>query len=462
MSLCSTLRLCGDKDIGVVTIFRHMKNSSPLTRMLLLPVLFAANAAAADITFLRPGARASALGTAFSSVADDPYTVFYNPAGLMNLNDLEVRFGLARRFSPLAPVGEASMVYIRPVPDTSRIAGLGYHAGRQTKTGSMDSLTMGVGNSFTLKYLQRPVLYGYNFKVLSLRDPKKGHLGLGVDGGLLFSSNMGLNTALVLSDICLGLGRSLTSLTIGNSYRWRDTLFAVDFKVRGSYSEVFYGLERSLFNSLLQFRAGKGVALNGPDYLVLGLGFNTTPWIIDFASSIPWKGFDQNAGLYEVNVGYRFGAPTFTERFVGDAGARAGTLRTQIDDMRAQRAALETSIATYRANKGVLEADLTMMQSRMREMETRLRDLEVQIIEAEHRKENPRPIKPVAAPKPEKWPRLHKVMPGDTLRSIASKYYGNPTLWERIYEANQKYISRGLPVEGAVLTIPAPPAEGRK
>jgi hypothetical protein len=439
-----------------------MINPSPLARAVLLPVLFAANAAAADITFLRPGARANALGTAFSSVADDPYTVFYNPAGLNNLNNLEVRFGLARCLSPISPVGEASIAYIRPVPDTRSIAGLGYHAVRQTKMESMDTLTMGLGDSFTFKYLQRPVLYGYSFKIISLRDPQKGHLGLGLDGGLIFSSNMGLKTALSLSDIYFGLGRSLATLTIGNSYLWHDTLFAMDFKVRGSYSEVFYGLEHSLFNSLLQFRAGKGVALNGPDYLVLGLGFNATPWIIDFASSIPWKGFDQNAGLYEVNVGYRFSAPTFTERFVGEAGARAGAFRTQIDDLRAQKGALETSIATYRANKGVLETDLTMMQSRMRDLETRLKDLELQIIAAEHRKETARPVKRVVIPEPEKWPKLHKVMPGDTLRSIASGYYGNPALWERIYEANQQYISRGLPVEGAILRIPVPPSEKKQ
>lgn len=435
---------------------------SLFTRVIFLPVLFAANAAAADITFLRPGARANALGTAFSSVADDPYTIFYNPAGLRNFDGLEVRSGLARRFLPRSPVGEASVAYVRPLPDTKRIVGLGYHAVRQTKLESMDTLTMGLGDSFTLKYLQRRVLYGYTFKILSLRDPKKGHLGLGFDGGLIFTSDMGLNTALALSDIDLGLGRSLTALTIGNSYRWHDTLFAADLKVRGSHSELFYGLEHSLFNSLLQFRAGKGVSLSGPDYLVLGLGFNAAPWVIDFASSIPWKGFDRSAGLYEVNVGYRFGAPTFTERFVGDAGARAGTLKTQIDELRAQKTGLETSIASYRANKGVLETDLTMMQSRMRDMEARLKDLEMQIIEAEHRKRNPRPVKAAIIPKPEKWPKLHKVMPGDTLRSITSQYYGSPTLWERIYEANQKYISRGLPVEGAIFEIPVPlPGNGK-
>ncbi len=427
----------------------------------LLTSIFAAVVSAGDITALRPGARPNAIGAAFSSVADDPYTIFYNPAGLKNINTIQNGFGLARRMSPLAAAGEASFAYSRPIPDTPYVAGLGYHAVRQNEIGSMDSLSAGLGNRFTIKYLQRPVLYGTSLKLVSLRDPEKSHLGIGLEGGLLFSSDMGLRTALALSDLVIGLGQSLTTLTIGNSYRWGDTLFAADLKVRGGYSEFFYGLEHNLFNGLLQFRAGKGVTLNGPGYLALGLGFNTTPWIIDFAASIPWKGFSQEAGVYGVSVGYRFDAPTFTERFVGEAGAKVGALRTQVDDLRAQKTSLETSISTYRANKGVLESDLVMMQSRIRDLSSGLKDLQLQIIEAEHRKQEPKPVQRVRIPVPEKWPKLHKIIAGETLRSLASLYYGTPTLWERIYNANQPHISRGLPVEGSVFEIPAPPPENK-
>ncbi|OGS08130.1 MAG: hypothetical protein A2270_03560 [Elusimicrobia bacterium RIFOXYA12_FULL_51_18] len=445
-------------NLGPLRFGFKIRNFASRSIFAAVSALLTINAAAIDFTYLRPGARANALGTAFSSVADDPYTVFYNPAGLMNLSNIENRFGFARRLSPLGAVGEASIAYIRPVPDTSYIAGLGYHAIRR-KTGSLDSLTMGLGSKFILKYLQRPVLYGANLKIISLRDPEKSHLGLGLESGLLFSSNMGLKTALTLSDVTIGLGRSLTALTLGNSYRWRSILFAMDLKLRGSYAEVFYGVERGILNNLLQVRAGKGVALDGPAYLALGLGVNAAPWIIDFTASIPWKGVNQSAGLYEVTAGYRFDTPGFAENFVGDAAARAGTLRTQVDDLRAQKASLENSIATYRANKGMLETDLNIMQSRMRDMEPRLKDLELQIIEAEHRIEKPKPKKTAAPPKLEKWPKSHKVATGETLRSIASQYYGNPNLWERIYEANQKHISRGLPVEGTVFEIPNPPVE---
>jgi nucleoid-associated protein YgaU len=107
-----------------------------------------------------------------------------------------------------------------------------------------------------------------------------------------------------------------------------------------------------------------------------------------------------------------------------------------------------------------VETDMTVMQGRMREMEQNLQDLQAQVLEQQYRKENPKPVKKyVPPPAPEKWPKLHKTEAGETLRSIASRYYGNPSLWERIYEANEKNISKGLPVEGSILTIPPPPVK---
>ena len=47
------------------------------------------------------------MGTAFSTVDGDAYAVFYNPANLTSLGNLEVRFETARRLAPGAPEGES-------------------------------------------------------------------------------------------------------------------------------------------------------------------------------------------------------------------------------------------------------------------------------------------------------------------------------------------------------------------
>ena len=440
-----------------------MKNPILLLLLLAACCLPRSAAAATDFTFLRPGTRANAMGTAFSTVGNDASSIFYNPANLTTLTNLEVRGETGRRLSPGAPEGESSLTYIRPIPDTSnKVAGIGYYAVRQKGGYDADSLTFATGNRSVIKYFQQPVYYGWAFKMLSLRYPEKTHFGLGLEAGLQVENNSGVKTALVLSDAYLGLGKDLATITLGNSYRIKNTLLLADLRVRGSYSEIFLGAEQDFFNGLVQARAGKGLSLGGGHYLALGLGINTLPWTIDAAWSLPWAGYNEDSGYYGFNVGYRFGAATFSEKLVGDAARKAETLKSQIDDLRGQKSNLESSIATYRVNKSLLETDVTMMQGRMREMETNLKDLQVQTLEQQYKKENPKPVKRYVPPPPERWPKLHKAAAGETLRSIASRYYGNPSLWERIYEANEKNISKGLPVEGAVLTIPAPPASGAK
>ncbi len=434
-----------------------MKESALLLVTLLLLAPSGAGAAV-DFTYLRPGARANAMGTAFSTVEGDPYAVFYNPANLTSLTELETRVETARRLAPLQE-GEASLVYIRPVPDTeNKVAGLGYYAVRQGGGFSSDTLTMGTGNRSVIKYFQQPVYYGSSLKLMSLRTPEKGHFGLGFDAGVAIGSDSGLRTALVMSDWMFGIGRSLTTITLGNSYRIKNTLLLADLKARGSYSEIFLGAEQDLFNGLVQARAGKGLSLGGGRYLALGLGVNVLPWTVDLAFSIPWAGYRENSGYYGFNFGYRFGSKTFNEKLVGDASREAEALRSEIDDLRSQRVTLESAVAAARVNKSMLETDVTVMQGRLRDMESNLKDLELQAIEAQYRKEKPKPVKKYVPPPPERWPKLHKTAPGETLRSIAGKYYGNPNLWERIYDANEKNVSKGLPVEGSVLTIPPPPA----
>ncbi len=424
--------------------------------ILLLPGL----SAASDFTFMMPCTRANAVGSAFSTVTGDPCAVFYNPADLTTLSDMGVNVETARRLTPDAPEGESTLTYVRPVPDTqNKVAGFGYYAIRQKGGNALDSLTFSLGDRTVIKYLQKPLFYGGGFKLMSLRGDKS-HLALGGEGGLQIENNLGLRTALVFSNVLLGAGRPLMTITLGNSFRIGDLTLLADLRARGSYSELFFGAERSLFNGLLEVRAGKGQSLGGGQYLAMGLGVNASPWQTDFTWSLPWAGYHELYGYYGFDVGYRFGAPPFSEKFVGDAARTASDLRTQIDDLRTQRAALDNDIATYRVNKGMLASDLTLMQGRMRDLEDKIKVLQAQAVEALYRKENPPVPKKVYIPPPPRWPRLHKVAPGETLRSIASKYYGDPNLWERVYQANEKHISRGLPVEGSVLTIPPPPADG--
>jgi nucleoid-associated protein YgaU len=54
------------------------------------------------------------------------------------------------------------------------------------------------------------------------------------------------------------------------------------------------------------------------------------------------------------------------------------------------------------------------------------------------------------------WKKEYTVKDGDTLSNIAQKFYGDPDLYHKIYEANKDVIGDNpdLIKKGMVLTIP--------
>ncbi len=409
-----------------------------------------------DFTNLYPGARANSMGSAFASIADDPYAIFYNPAGLVQMRTTQLSSGLARRRTQFGDMGDFSVAYSRPLPFRERgVFGFGYDALRHSQLGNRDSFLFGYSDMLTMKYLQLPMLWGTNFRIVSLRYPEKSHLGLGFDAGVIFRSYKGLRTGLALSDLDLGLGRSFATLTIANSYKHEDTIFAIDLRIRGGYAEFFPGIERSFFNDLFRARIGKGININGRDYITLGFGYNTDPLVCNFTYSLPLDGFKSPGGVYEMSLTYKFEAPTFNEKMVIEASQRLKEINSKIEDLNKQKNSLEVEVTKYQTGKGILESDLAIMQSRLIELQEKVKNLEIEAIDAQFKKKNP-PQRHKIIKKPEVWPKYHKTQPGDTLRSIAAKYYGNQNLWQIIYDANQDKISRGLPEDGAVLRIPPP------
>ena len=438
--------------------------------LLLVLALSAPDAGAVAYNDVLPGARAMGMGSAFSAIADDAFGLFYNPAGPANTPYVQGAGTLGRMLSPKGPLSFATGSYLRPYEaiNTATI-GAAYHLERQRNGGDIDSMLFNYSQEYRVRQvpLSKPLKIGANAKIVNSDAGSGGKFGLGFDVGAIARSNMGLSAGIVLSDFVTALAYPRPGITLATAYAWNRRLtLAGDFRVRGGLAEFYPGIEATFHQGLLRVRAGKGLALDGVSTLAFGLGVNFSPMILDIAMSLPTAGLNRSGGGYQATFSYRFGAPSFTGQFVGEAAARAETLRSDLSSLEEKRKTMSQQAGTAESNRAAAESQLRVLEKRVAEAQDEYRALLKRNDELDYRaaekaaalmgRPKPVEVKVRAKPAPPAWPKRHVVKAGDTLRTMAKQYYGDPNQWERIYDANREKVERGLPAEGASLLIPAP------
>lgn len=428
-------------------------------------------AGAVNFNDVLPGARAAGMGSAFAAVADDAHAPYYNPAGTANTPYLQAGGSLGRYLSPVGTLSYLSMTYLRPYePINTATVGASYYAGRQTNGGDKDVFLFNYAQEYRVPNvpLSKPLKVGGNFKFVNIdRGAAGGKFGLGFDAGVLARTNMGLSLAAVLSDLTTDVGVPRGGLTLAGAYNWRRRLlFAGDLRVKGGHAEFYPGVEAIFHQGLLRLRAGKGVPLDGIGTLALGLGVNFSPVILDIAMSLPFNGVHRRGGAYAATFNYRFGAPSFTGQFVGQAAGQAEALRAEIARLEDQLKTASQQARTADTEKNASEGELRVLEKRVSEAQDEYRSLLKRNAEQDYRSaERAASLRPAPTPQrlpvarkvvPPAWPKRYTVKSGDTLRSIAGTFYGDPNLWEHIYDANRDMVDRGLPIVGVELVIPSP------
>lgn len=436
--------------------------------------LAAGPAGAVAFNDVLPGARAMGMGSAFGAVADDAFGMWFNPAGTANAPYTQAAGTLGRLQSPRGSLTQVAAAYLRPYePINTATIGASYDLERQQNSGDMDTLLFNYAQEYKLRDvpLSKPLKLGANFKFVNVdkgRAGGGGKFGMGFDAGALARTDMGLSMGLALTDLTSNTGVPRGGLLLGTAYTWQRRLtLAGDLRVRGGLAEFYPGVEASFLQGLLKARMGKGQRLDGVGTVAFGLGVNFSPVVLDVAMSLPTTGINHSGGGYQATFHYRFGAPSFSGQFVGAAAAEAERLTQEIGRLEDRKKTLEAETRGAESNKATAAGELGVLRKRAAEAQDEYRVLLKKNEELDYRAAEKAAglqpaAKPVALPKaprrapPPAWPKSHRVAPGDTLRTIAGKYYGDQNQWERIYDANPGKVDRGLPLEGAVLTIPAP------
>ncbi len=433
----------------------------------------AAPAFATSFSDVFPGAKPMGMGMAYTAVADDMSAMWFNPGGLAGSDFTQMSLSAGRMFSPRGPLAFYAANYARPFPlRQDSVIGAGYFLLREANGGDRDQFVLHYSEPVKLPqlYLTRPLKAGANFKILQIDGGTKGKKSaVAVDAGVVAETNFGLKGGMALIDLMPDAGIPAPTIALGLAYAFKDRItLAGDIRARKGDTEFYPGMEFSFYQGLLKARIGKGMPLGGIGQVALGAGVNFSPVIFDFAMSIPWAGSTRNGGAYQMTMSYRFDAPPFYGRFVGSAARQAEDLKSELLELEDKKRTLDTQVTAAETTKQSVEGQLRSMESRARSLQEQLRSLEIKVDEKRYEVDSPKkaapPPAPVPAPKaavipkaaPAPWPHKHTVAAGDTLRSIAAQHYGDPSLWELIYNANPEKIDRGLPREGELLVIPAP------
>jgi len=256
--------------------------------------------ASAQFLKLGAGARAAAMGDAFSSIADDVTATYWNPAGLNQIKGAEVSlmhndglvetdYQFAAAALPLKNNALGLFIQRQDFGDIDR------YTAADARQGSFDAGSMAVGLTWS-QYLRENFSVGANAKVIEESIDNESASGFAIDLGLLYKARR-FNASLVIQH----LGPKIKFVTkdedlpqtlrLGLSTKiFREKLVMAIEAALPKDNDTGYqvGLEYRLIR-LLTLRAGykttpgNKIDVDGVTNVTGGLGFNLGRFSLDYS-----------------------------------------------------------------------------------------------------------------------------------------------------------------------------------
>jgi hypothetical protein len=358
-----------------------------------LAALVAVPAAAFDE--FQVGARPAALSGAFSAMADDTHSLYYNPAGLVRVTRPEISAYYGRLFPNLSDQTKAAQTVLSAAgslgPDGRWGAvGGGYQEFRVDSLFSERTLTLGYGRAWrdgdlrtgmNLKMLRRQ--YGSDADTMNAilgnnpanrtgsADPVFGNGSaadaVGLDVGAQYDLPWNLTSGLSLTnlnrpDLGLSSREGLPLLTrLGIAYRRRFLRAEVDLTHRrlltgDADQRLLLGAERTWMLKRygdVTVRGGAGVGNRQYRQWTLGGGYEINGMVVDYVFTIPLGAADETGQTHNLSLSYKFGrSPADDEILTLVARENEATRRAQAA---AQMAEAEAAFIKEERNKLLIQ-----------------------------------------------------------------------------------------------------------
>jgi nucleoid-associated protein YgaU len=448
--------------------------------------------ALADFDDSGAGARARAMGDSYTALSDDVFGMYYNPAGLGFVQTSQVGadfgklyFGLDDDSNLLSGfTGFAfPMIKVKAVEPVS--ASTATATGEATLPGGEKAAkktlvykhrgTFGIGLKYfsltdyyqeSMYYLSygRPVsskwAWGISAKYLQekymidkylMESPvfdygkKDSVSAMSVDAGLLYNIAPRFYAGLSVLDINqpdLGLkyeDRLPATVRTGIAWREKGLSWALDAVYREKQWIYSTGFEKFIKDV---FGVRMGLGYGGRNYFNIAAGFsmNVSRVELDYAFQYPINGIKDTSGTHRMSLLFRFGRTKKEELEIGSLEYYYEQAKDDVSSLKQQLA--DTKNEKDNLERILIEESTLRIRERIKAAKAE-RGQQAQSASAQGEGSQSKEVR-------------HIVRSGETLQSIAQKYFGDEKYWNDIYQANKDSIGRGGALKvNQVLVIPS-------
>ena len=414
-----------------------------------------------------PG-RYCGMGSGGVAVTGDLGSLWINPAGISGMKEDEAGFGIDPEGArPYFYGVDYTFYYGGAVRETFARGGrfaTSLSLGNRLAAAGDFAFLAGYGRVFTVgRYGDFPA--GITFGGANFMDEKSSQPGRRVfKPVMIMGAQKDFPDIKILGGISIKSVGDKTSVVVGaaHSFYYDDYLAVMDLDTD---SRIYLGVEASgMWGKLARARAGIDTLKKS---FSVGIGAYMWPVAADVYYLMP---FDSSS-KEEIGCSFvwRFGGYDFSQDLLEKNTEKSAYLERKIKKSKEELADLkkkldETEKAVKKARDFVdildseaaelIKKKLQMMKSQQEEQESKPATApsggSVKTTMPAEGGRRPPEQKKISLP------ARHKVVRGDSMRSISAFYYGDPNQWQKIYEANRDKIERGLPRVGEELVIPAP------
>ncbi|OGS17523.1 MAG: hypothetical protein A3J83_06925, partial [Elusimicrobia bacterium RIFOXYA2_FULL_40_6] len=409
-----------------------------------------------DFSNFGVGARAQGMGNSFAGISNDVSAIYFNPAGLSLIKRGEFIADYSRLNLGMDDGSNLSTSFIgiaQPINMRKRKKGT-----FEYETQNYGTVGVGVLNfNFSGVYQENSVYLSYSRQVINNLylggsakfmsesyiqdlytriDPvfeygNKGSLStVGLDAGALYIFLPQFFYGISIKNINqpeIGLSEKETLkplINMGVGYGEKNTSIDVDMSLSEEGNNLGIGFERWFGNHQYALRSGLEFGSREYKKLSLGSSYNMKKVQIDYSFSLLLAGLKDTAGTHRISFVYKFGRTPKDELEPGSLEEAFYELETRAKQLEADLQ--KTELERQNLEKVIVEDSIQKAKQRINEVK----------IERPERNREERSL-------PSSKAGVHTVTEGDTLQSLAQKYYGDSNKWLEIFNANKDKIGRG-------------------